>query len=123
MVSCARLLTSQFATAPAILKASRSRISKLGSDERPALVCVQSSEKAEDIIDLAEERGWKIIVGLEPDQIEDASDLHKLMRMEAKPEAKPRLPPKISGNDYCPCGSGKKFKKCCGAPVANPEPR
>lgn len=21
----------------------------------------------------------------------------------------------ISGNDYCPCGSGKKFKKCCGA--------
>jgi len=29
--------------------------------------------------------------------------------------SKPRLPPKISGNDYCPCGSGKKFKKCCGA--------
>jgi len=23
--------------------------------------------------------------------------------------------PPISGNDYCPCGSGKKFKKCCGA--------
>ena len=21
---------------------------------------------------------------------------------------------KISGNDPCPCGSGKKFKKCCG---------
>jgi hypothetical protein len=21
----------------------------------------------------------------------------------------------VSGNDYCPCGSGKKFKKCCGA--------
>jgi uncharacterized protein YecA (UPF0149 family) len=21
--------------------------------------------------------------------------------------------PKIGKNDYCPCGSGKKFKKCC----------
>jgi preprotein translocase subunit SecA len=23
-------------------------------------------------------------------------------------------PPKIGRNDPCPCGSGKKFKKCCG---------
>jgi short-subunit dehydrogenase len=23
-----------------------------------------------------------------------------------------------SGNDPCPCGSGKKYKKCCGAPKA-----
>ena len=22
--------------------------------------------------------------------------------------------PKISGNNFCPCGSGKKYKKCCG---------
>ncbi len=25
-----------------------------------------------------------------------------------------QLPPKIGANDFCPCGSGKKFKKCCG---------
>lgn len=23
-------------------------------------------------------------------------------------------PPKVGRNDPCPCGSGKKFKKCCG---------
>ena len=23
-------------------------------------------------------------------------------------------PPKIGRNDPCPCGSGKKYKKCCG---------
>ncbi len=23
--------------------------------------------------------------------------------------------PKIGRNDLCPCGSGKKFKKCCGS--------
>ena len=33
------------------------------------------------------------------------------------PEAAPRLDakPKIGRNDPCPCGSGKKHKKCCGA--------
>ena len=90
-------------------------MAKLGSDKRPAVVRVRSTEEAEEIVGFAEERGWKVIVGVEPDQIEDLSDLHKLMRAEAKPEVKPRLPPKISGNDYCPCGSGKKFKKCCAA--------
>jgi uncharacterized protein YecA (UPF0149 family) len=59
-------------------------------------------------------------VGVEPDQPEDLSDLRKLMRTEVKPEAKPRLPPKISGNDYCPCRSGKKFKSCCGVAIASP---
>ena len=24
-------------------------------------------------------------------------------------------PPKVGRNDPCPCGSGKKYKKCCGA--------
>jgi hypothetical protein len=26
-----------------------------------------------------------------------------------------RAPPKVGRNEPCPCGSGKKFKKCCGA--------
>jgi SWIM/SEC-C metal-binding protein len=94
-------------------------MAKLGTDKRPAVMRVQSAEAAEEIIELAHERGWKVIVGVEPDEEEDISDLHKLMHSDEKPEAKPRLPPKISGNDYCPCGSGKKFKKCCGAAAAS----
>ena len=27
-----------------------------------------------------------------------------------------RVAPKVGRNDLCPCGSGKKYKKCCGAP-------
>jgi uncharacterized protein YecA (UPF0149 family) len=27
-------------------------------------------------------------------------------------------PIKVSPNDYCPCGSEKKYKKCCGKPSA-----
>jgi uncharacterized protein YecA (UPF0149 family) len=78
------------------------------------VVRVRSTEEAQEIIGLAQEHGWKVIVGVEPDQLEDLSDLRKLMRAQVKPEAKPRQPPKISGNDYCPCRSGKKFKKCGG---------
>ena len=33
----------------------------------------------------------------------------------AKAETYRREAPKIGRNDPCPCGSGKKFKKCCGA--------
>jgi SEC-C motif domain protein len=32
-----------------------------------------------------------------------------------KPEQMVRQGPKIGRNDPCPCGSGKKHKKCCGA--------
>jgi len=32
-----------------------------------------------------------------------------------KPEPIRRDAPKVGRNDPCPCGSGKKFKKCCGA--------
>lgn len=96
-------------------------MAKLGTHKRPAVVRVKSAEKAQQIVDFAQERGWQVIVGVEPDKFEDISDLDKLMRAkEVIPETKPRLPPKISGNDYCPCRSGKKFKKCCGAAEATP---
>ena len=28
-------------------------------------------------------------------------------------------PPKVGRNDPCPCGSGKKYKKCHGSPLRN----
>jgi len=31
-----------------------------------------------------------------------------------KDTTSPSVPIKIGRNDYCPCGSGKKYKKCCG---------
>ena len=34
---------------------------------------------------------------------------------EAVAKAKPvRVGPKVGRNDPCPCGSGKKYKQCCG---------
>lgn len=34
-------------------------------------------------------------------------------RMFARPVTLVRKYPKVGRNDMCPCGSGKKFKKCC----------
>ena len=43
--------------------------------------------------------------------------------LDTLPEHVERAPtndaPKVGRNDPCPCGSGKKFKKCCGHPSAN----
>jgi len=40
---------------------------------------------------------------------------HTFKQMEMPPtEAQmKRRPPRVGRNDPCPCGSGKKFKKCC----------
>jgi preprotein translocase subunit SecA len=51
-----------------------------------------------------------------PDPVEGkkASDMVK-QATEAMSKAKPvRSGPKVGRNDPCPCGSGKKFKHCCG---------
>jgi hypothetical protein len=90
----------------------------MGTHKRPAVVRVRSVEKAEAMVALCNEHGWQVVVGVEEDEPEDTSDVEWLLNRlsdGAKAAGKPQAPPKISGNDYCPCRSGKKFKKCCGA--------
>ena len=41
--------------------------------------------------------------------------LRQVVAERARARAR-RLSPKVGRNEPCPCGSGKKFKKCCGAP-------
>ena len=36
--------------------------------------------------------------------------------VEVKPRPYKRLDRKVGANEPCPCGSGKKWKKCCGKP-------
>jgi SWIM/SEC-C metal-binding protein len=86
---------------------------KLGTKKRPAIVHVETEARAGEIVELCDSRGWQVIVGIEPDKPEDISDVQKLMhRSVPSPRPAERVRP-ISGNDYCPCGSGLKFKKCC----------
>jgi len=86
-------------------------MAKLGSEKRPLVVQVQTEERASEIASICHEHGWYYIIGFEPDKAEDISDVERLLN--------PPEPVKASAmpgrNDPCPCGSGKKYKKCCGA--------
>lgn len=53
---------------------------------------------------------------LAPDLIAfSVEELHRARREQANPSAPPdnQNQPKVGRNDPCPCGSGKRFKKCC----------
>jgi SWIM/SEC-C metal-binding protein len=89
-------------------------MAKLGTKKRPAVVRVQTEAHAGEIMQICSSNGWQDIVGIESDNSEDISDVQKLMNKPVlSPEPTTRLRP-VSGNDYCPCGSGLKFKNCCG---------
>ena len=86
-------------------------MTSLGTSKKPAVVRVRTQARAEEILAICDRQGWKVIVGLEPYQDEDISDVERLLH--------PREPAKAATapgrNDPCPCGSGRKYKKCCGA--------
>ena len=45
----------------------------------------------------------------------DADKQKELFREQKRSQTVVNEGPKIGRNDPCPCGSGKKYKKCCGA--------
>ena len=44
---------------------------------------------------------------------------HRQVNLGAHTHEPRRTDPKVGRNDPCPCGSGKKYKKCCGSATAN----
>lgn len=47
---------------------------------------------------------------------QDAAQAQASSGQNEKPKLQPvRVAEKVGPNDACPCGSGKKYKKCCGA--------
>jgi len=82
---------------------------KLGSKEKPAVVHVETIERAGEIMSLCDKNSWQVIVGIEPDKPEDISDIEHLLN-PPKPITKAIT---IGRNEPCPCGSGKKYKHCC----------
>ena len=84
---------------------------KLGTEKKPAQVRVQTEERMKEVVSKFEEKGWKYTIELDPDEPEDILDLEMLLNPQ-----KPKMADKKVGrNDPCPCGSGKKYKKCCGS--------
>lgn len=84
---------------------------KLGSSNHPAVVRVQTPRRAEEILSICTRNDWEVIVGVEPDEPENIADVEMLLNHPTPL----RNPVKVGRNDPCPCGSGRKYKKCCGA--------
>jgi len=83
---------------------------KLGTEKRPAEVSVQTEERKQELEAIFEENGWVCEITVDPDKPENTTDLDRLRN----PVAQVTAAPKVGRNEPCPCGSGKKYKKCCG---------
>jgi len=77
-----------------------------------------ADEIAEDELPLVEDpvKAHKLAVELEA----NLPDIYRFWVPLRKPAVQTikRDEPKVGRNDDCPCGSGKKYKKCCGAEPA-----
>jgi SWIM/SEC-C metal-binding protein len=86
------------------------KTTKLGTKKNPAIVCAQTEERVRELESVFEENGWSYKIKLEPDNPEDIKDLEILLNpIQTRIAEK-----KVGRNETCPCGSGKKYKKCCG---------
>lgn len=86
------------------------KAAKLGTEKNPAVVHVQTEERFKEVASLFEKNGWNYTMRVEADKPEDILDLERLLN-PPKPEIAEK---KVGRNEPCPCGSGKKYKICCG---------
>ena len=87
-------------------------MAKLGSKKNPLILRLADESRVELIAEICYKNDWQFILGIEPDQAEDLSDLERKLNPPVRHKVI-----KVGRNEPCTCGSGKKFKKCCGANV------
>jgi hypothetical protein len=78
---------------------------------------VEQVEKADNVSEKALREGMELIGGLEPIAADCIGRVHKGLRsarLNASPPPIPAQSSKVGRNEPCPCGSGRKFKRCCG---------
>ena len=86
------------------------KTAKLGTEKNPAVVNVKTKKRMKEVTSIFEKNGWKYTIELQPKEPEDITDLEILLNWPKPIEAEK----KVGRNELCPCGSGKKYKKCCG---------
>ena len=83
---------------------------KLGTKKQPARLSVKTEKRKKELEAVFEQNAWACEIEVDPDAPENTVDLERLQN----PVATVKVERKAGRNDPCPCGSGKKFKKCCG---------
>lgn len=83
---------------------------KLGTPNNPAVVTVKTKKRMKELEAVFKENGWSYKIELERKKPEDITAL-EILQNPVKTSVAEK---KVGRNEPCPCGSGKKFKKCCG---------
>ena len=86
------------------------KTAKLGTEKNPAVVYVKTKKRMKEVAKIFEQNNWDYKIEIEPDQPEDIAELEILLNWPEPKESEK----KVGRNDPCPCGSGNKYKKCCG---------
>ncbi len=86
------------------------KTAKLGTEKNPAIVNVKTKKRVKELESVFEKNDWKYSIELDSDKPEDINDLEMLLN----PPKTVIAEKKVGRNELCPCGSGKKYKKCCG---------
>ena len=84
---------------------------KLGTEKNPAAVTVKTKKRMKEVASIFEKAEWKYTIEVDRKKPEDVTDLDVLLNWP-QPQEVEETPGR---NDPCPCGSGKKYKKCCGS--------
>lgn len=84
-------------------------MTSLGSKSRPICVRVANEEQLQVVADRCAQHGLQFIAELAPDLPPQLEDLELAL---ASRQPTPALV-RVGRNEPCPCGSGRKFKKCC----------
>ena len=107
-----------FQKGPALKQVERSKSNyeiksslRLGTRKAPAQISVQTPEREQELAAIFAENDWVCVIEVNPEQDEDIRDLEFLQNEQVRAVSTK----KANRNDSCPCGSGKKYKKCCGA--------
>ena len=78
-----------------------------------------AAHMAKDGVDVKDFKKVKEWLEKNKDAIE-AGKFNEAPDAAAKPATYVKTGPDVGRNDPCPCGSGKKYKKCCGAAAPRP---
>lgn len=84
-------------------------MARIGTEKRPAFLRVQTAERANQLVDLCAEHDLCYVLKVEPNEPEDITDIERALN----PPEPVRAALKPGRNAPCPCGSGRKTKKCC----------
>ena len=89
---------------------STKRTDKLGTEKFPLSIIVASDKRKKEIETTLEENNLFTNIVIDVEVEEDLTELDGLLN-KPKTTTFEKTP---NRNDPCSCGSGKKYKKCCG---------